>query len=99
MQIAGWSQRELSTKSGVSQRQVSNILTGATSCSIETAADLARAFGLTNWHLLMPGLSKDLLTSPSLERLVRAYVEAPQSVRDYLDTIADRELKAPSPKG
>ena len=88
------SQRDLAAKSGVSQRQISNILSDATSCSVDTAQALAKAFGLEGWHLLVPNLPDELLSSPSLERLVRAYIGAPASAREFMDTLADRELKA-----
>lgn len=78
--------------SGVSQRQISNILSQSTSCSVETADALAKAFKLHGWHLLLPTLPADLERSASLQRLVEAYMHSGAATRDYLDSIADREL-------
>lgn len=88
-----WSQRDLAGKSGVSQRQISNILQMTTTCSVETADALALPFGLEGWHLLLPRLPLDLVHSPSIGRLVKAYTEASDIVRAYFDTIAIREGK------
>ncbi len=88
---AQWSQRDLEAKSGVSQRQISNILTRSTSCSVETADALARAFGLEGWHLLVKDLPDDLVHSVSIAKLVAAYIQAGQETRNYIDTVAQRE--------
>jgi len=88
----GWTQRDLAALSGVSQRQISNILSQSTTCSIETADALAGAFKLNGWHLLMPNLPQDLAQAAGLRRLVEAYNGADAPTRDYLDSIADREL-------
>lgn len=101
MAHAGWSQRDLAAKAKVSQRQISNILSQATSCSVETADALAAAFGLQGWHLLLPNLPDDLAESPSIARLVEAYIGSDPAGRAYLNSIADRELSSGTqkPKG
>lgn len=88
---AHWTQRDLETRSGVSQRQISNILTQTTSCSTETADALAKPFGLEGWHLLIPNLPLDLVHSPSIAKLVAAYIRAGQDTRDFIDSVAERE--------
>jgi transcriptional regulator with XRE-family HTH domain len=93
MELMEMSQRDLETKSGVSQRQISNILTQSTSCSIETADALAAAFGLVGWHLLIPDLPNELLRSTSIGKLVTAYVRASDDTRHYMDQVAEREGK------
>lgn len=93
MELTDMSQRDLEAKSGVSQRQISNILTQSTSCSIETADALAASFGLVGWHLLIPDLPKELLQSTSIGKLVTSYVRASDDTRHYMDQIADREGK------
>ena len=92
MERAGWSQRDLASKSGISQRQISNILTMSTSCSVETAEALAKPFGLQGWHMALPNLPADLVQSTSIARLVSAYIAGNEAARDYLDSIATREL-------
>ena len=90
---ASMTQRDLSAASGVSQRQISNILSETTTCSVETADALAAAFKLVGWHLLIPDLPSELLNSPSLNRLVSAYVHASEDTRHYMDQVAEREGK------
>lgn len=93
MELAHLSQRDLESKSGVSQRQISNILSQSTSCSVETAEALARPFGLEGWHLLLPDLPASLVASPSIGKLVSAYLHASAATRQYMDDIAAHESK------
>lgn len=97
MDMANMSQRDLAAKSGISQRQISNILSGATSCSWETAASLAEVFHLTHNHLLLPGLPESLVASKAIDRLVQNYIKAGDGARHYIDEIAEREAKSQKP--
>jgi len=92
MDRAEWSQRDLAAQSKVSQRQISNILSMTTSCSVETAEALAKPFGLQGWHLVLPNLPVDLVQSTSIARLVSAYIAAQGPSRAFMDSLADREL-------
>ena len=91
MRMKDWTQMELAAKSGVSQRMISHVLSQSTGCSTETAEALAKPFGLTGWHLLVPGLPDELLRSPSLSRLVDTYVQADEKGRSMIDMVAERE--------
>lgn len=91
MAHADYSQRDLAAKSGVSQRQISNILSGATSCSIEVADALGKAFNLNGWQLMIHDLPEALVDSPSISRLVDSYIHASAAARLYMDEIAARE--------
>lgn len=93
MDVRGWNQVELAGKSGVSQTMISSVLNARSSCSIETADALAQAFGLTSWHLLMPGLTEDLLKSKAVQRLLESYVSATPDGKTLIDAIATREAK------
>lgn len=88
-----WSQRDLAKRSGVSQRQISNILSNAVACSIETAEALAGAFGLTAWLLLNSDLPTSLLESAALRKLVHDWIAAKDIDRDYLNRAADQAAK------
>lgn len=93
MTMVHWSQVRLAKESGVSQTHISAILRGDSSCTVETAESLAKAFGLKGWHLLIPNLPDELISSPSLSRLMDAYIHSDAAGRDFLDAAASRELK------
>lgn len=93
MAMVHWSQVKLAKESGVSQTHISAILRGDSSCTVETAEALAKAFGLKGWHLLIPNLPDELVSSPSLFRLVEAYIHSNAAGREFLDAAANRELK------
>ena len=92
-----WNQVELSKRSGVSQRQISNILRRETGCSIEHAEALAQAFGLEGWHLIMPTLRRDLKTG-AVAKLISNYAEATDAGRAAIDRVAELESHYATPK-
>lgn len=85
MDIRGWTQVELAGKSGVSQTMISSVLGAKSGCSVETADALGHAFGLTGWHLLMPGLTEDLLKSKAVQKLLESYIDASPEGRAFID--------------
>jgi transcriptional regulator with XRE-family HTH domain len=91
MKRAEWSESELARRSGVSQKSINNILNLVHSPKLETVDAIAEAFGLTGWHLIMPNLPDDLLTSRTLEGLVRSYVKASDDGRELINRVAERE--------
>lgn len=91
MDKRAWTQTELESKSGVSQRHISNVLNQRTGCSAETADALASAFGLPGWLLLVPGLSLELLDSHSVLLLVKSFVDAGPEGRELVARLAERE--------
>lgn len=88
-------QSELSRRSGVSQKSISNILNPETAQvpSIETAEKLAKPFGLEGWHLIMPNLPEDLISSPSIEKLFTSYISSSEEGRKMIDAVAQREAE------
>jgi transcriptional regulator with XRE-family HTH domain len=84
-------ERDLAKASGVSQGQINNILNCRTSCSIETAEALAQVFGLTGWHLLLHGLTDELLSSPTIAKMVDSYIRMNGEGRALLDAMIRRE--------
>lgn len=86
-------QGELAKLSGVAQKTISNILSvdKGQVPSVETADKLASAFGLAGWHLLMPNLTTELITSKAIEDLFANYVRATDDGRRVIETIAQRE--------
>jgi transcriptional regulator with XRE-family HTH domain len=95
MNIRQWTQVELAAKSGVSQTMISSVLGQKSGCAVETADALAHAFGLTGWHLLMPGLSEDLLKSKAIQRLLETYINATPEGQALIDAMALRESQLP----
>jgi len=92
MDQAGWNQVELSRRSGVSQRQISNILRQQSGCSVEHADALARAFGLSGWHLIMPTLRKDVQAG-AVALLIDRYAQASVEGRSAIDRVAELESR------
>lgn len=82
-------QSELARQSKVSQRHISDILSGNTECTYPIAVMLAAPFGLEGWHLQLPDLPKDLVASPSIARLVSAYIKADAAGRKFLDAAVE----------
>lgn len=93
MKIRNWTQVQLAEKSGVSQTMISSILAERSGCSVETTDALAHAFGLHGWHLLMAGLTEDLLKSKAVQRLLESYIEATPDGQALIDAMAVRESK------
>lgn len=91
MERRGWTQTEVETASGVSQRYVSSILHGQQDCTIAILTSLAAAFNLPAWVLLVPGVSADLLDSQRLHLLVTRYSLSGPEGQELLDRIAERE--------
>jgi plasmid maintenance system antidote protein VapI len=53
-----WSENELARRSGVSQKQVNNIVRQRTGCGVEVLHELGRALGIQYWLLLLPSLGR-----------------------------------------
>jgi transcriptional regulator with XRE-family HTH domain len=92
MDQAGWNQVDLSRRSGVSQRQISNILRQQSGCSVEHADALARAFGLSGWQLIMPTLRKELQAG-AIALLIDRYAQASAEGRSAIDRVAELESR------
>ncbi len=70
------SEESLAKKAGVAQKTVNKILNGLSAPTLDTLDRIAGAFGLTSWHLIIPNLPDELISSPSIERLYKSYSEA-----------------------
>lgn len=93
MRLGGLNQTELAKKSGVSQKTISNILNNGQNPTIETADLLAAAFGLEGWHLIMPNLPTDLVSSPTIEALFNSFLGASTGGREMIIKVAEREAE------
>lgn len=95
MKSRGWSARELSrrTKGEVSDRYIGMILKGEYSASVEVLDQLAAAFGLYGWEIVVPGLPSDPEAAQFLSNLVKAYLVADKEGQAYVLHVADREAR------
>ena len=93
MRLSAVNQTELAKMSGVSQKTISNILKGTQTPTIETADLLAAAFGLEGWHLIMPNLPSDLVSSPTIEALFSSFLGASAGGREMIIKVAEREAE------
>lgn len=95
MDKKGWSYAQLSEKTAgeVSAKTIGNMLNQVGSPRIDNVDAVARAFGLTGWHLIMPDLLTDLENGTSIARLVEAYVHSSADGRRHIERVADREAE------
>jgi transcriptional regulator with XRE-family HTH domain len=84
-------QKQLAKKSGVSQRTISNVLSGSHEPGIEIVDQLARAFKLEGWQLQMSGLPPELIGSDIMDRTVTALAQASPKGREMIAELAERE--------
>lgn len=83
----------LSQKSGVPVRTIYSILKKERTPGIDTTDEIAKAFGLNGWHLLMPSLSCDLTKNGRLDKLISDYANCPEQAKNYISMVADRDAK------
>lgn len=69
-----WSESELARRSGVSQKQVNNIVRERFGCTVEALFEIARAFHLPAYQLLIPGISESDALSTELDRIIVTYL-------------------------
>lgn len=93
LDLRAWSERTLAKQSGVAQKTINNILTSSSACTVETAGALANALGLHAWHLLIPDLPQDLVSSPSLGAIVADWINATPEGREHIEMVAWREAR------
>jgi transcriptional regulator with XRE-family HTH domain len=95
MRWRGWNQSDLGRQSGVSQRHISDILRGHSDCTTDMAEQLAKAFGMHAWQLMVEDVTEEVLTSTDLKILVDSYLRYPQG-RKLLMGAADMVREGPT---
>lgn len=83
----------LSRISGVSKRMIDYILTGERKPSIEIAGQIANAFGLNCWHIIMPSIPYNLAKSGVLDKLICDYMHCNEVSKNYISHIAERDAE------
>jgi transcriptional regulator with XRE-family HTH domain len=93
MEHHGFTQEGMAKKTGVSQRSISNLISidSPHSPKLKTIEDVAQAFNLQTWHLLLPDAPIDMLLNSSIEKVVSNYASASQEGRDMINRVSDRE--------
>lgn len=102
MGLYSLSQKTLSERSGVSQKTISNMLNadqpGIGASTLDKVSDVAAAFGLEGWHLLLPGLPQDISARSSISKLIYDYLGAPADSQRVIAHTADRENRLAAEK-
>jgi transcriptional regulator with XRE-family HTH domain len=81
MSRRGWTQQQLESKSGISQRHISSLRRETADCTTEILDSLGAAFGIPGWLLLVPDMPIEVLDSPEVPLLVERYVRGAHGSR------------------
>jgi transcriptional regulator with XRE-family HTH domain len=87
MRWRDWNQSELSRRSGVSQRHISDLLRGLSDCTTEVTSQLAAAFAVPSWLLMVDDITEELLTTTDLKILVDACIHNPRGRKLILGAV------------
>lgn len=91
MKLRGWSEGDAARESGVSQKTVNNMLNQVYRAKVDTVDQLAAAFGLVGWQLLIPNLPQDLEAGGSLSSLIQHWADSSAEGREAVERLANRE--------
>ncbi|WP_027159139.1 helix-turn-helix domain-containing protein [Methylobacter luteus] len=88
-------QAALAQNTGISQRTISNVLRHDNTDNIttKTIKALAEYFGIAPYHLMIPNLTIDELTSKQIEQIISAYLKASPEGRENIKRIAEIEAR------
>lgn len=91
MNQTGMKKTELAEKCGLSSRYIGYLLDFERYPTIEAAEQIAAAFKLNGWLIIMPNLEKHLINSNMLEDLINEFSLASKPTQDYINEILHRE--------
>ena len=93
MDAHAWTQADVAKAAGVSQKTISNLLAPDRyqDAKLETVEQVAQAFGLDGWHLILPNLPDDLINKPTMRALYDAFRNASPDGRAMIMSVAERE--------
>lgn len=89
----GDSYRTIEKRSGVPKSTVERVLKGDGAISIDTCDDLASAYGLQVWQLMMKNLPSDMHESKTISKLIHSYFHSTPEGREHIARVAERESK------
>lgn len=90
---AGWSEAELSRRSGVAQKTVNNAMHGVYQTKVESVELMAKPFGLQGWNLIHPNMIRDIESGTSVAKLLQAFSESSDEGKTLILSLAEREAK------
>lgn len=93
MNLREWTEQDVADHSGVSQKTVNNCLNKNYKSKVETVDQIASAFGLDGWHLILPNLVQDLESGGRLAKLITDWSDSSNDGRDAIQGLAARESK------
>lgn len=93
MNKAGWTEKEIEQRSGVSQKTINNVLHARYRTKVETVEQLAAAFNLDGWQMILPNLVHDIESGTSIAKLLNAYLQSSAEGQSVVLKIAEREAK------
>lgn len=95
MKLRGWTEEEVSrrTRGRVSQKTINNILHKRYRVKSDTADDIAEAFGLAGWLLIMPNLVRDIESGGTIAKLIESYLDSSDEGKRLILNLAEREAK------
>ena len=67
LHVLEWSESELARRSGVSQKQVNNIVRERNGCSVEALHEIGVALRIPFWLLLVPNMGRTVPNSQTIE--------------------------------
>lgn len=91
MDMRGWSEEATAKAAGVSQKTINNTLNKNYRPKVETVDQIANAFGLKGWHLMIPDLCQDLEAGGRLAALIEHWGEASTDGKTAIENLAGRE--------
>lgn len=92
----------LEKPSGVSQKTIWNMShadSDVGSPTVDKICKVAGALDMTPWLAFIPGLTEEIVKDNSLVKLVNMILEMPSDGREYLLSVAQREIQRPAPVG
>ena len=83
-----WSNRALSTKSGVSDRLIGMYRNSDSTPSIEKAEKIAKALGFELWQMQMPDFNPEIIETDGFARIYQAYIGTDEDGRKVMESTA-----------
>lgn len=95
MKYHGDNQMELSKKSGIAQKTISNIINQRAKGgpNFDAVSAIAQAYELETWQLIKGDLPDDLLCNRVLEKLIENFVNSDETTRKAIMAVS--EISAP----
>ena len=93
IEVSGYTDALVAERAGVSPKTIGNIKSRRHKTSLDTLDAIAKVFGLTYWHLIMPNLDRDMLKSPAISKLMDTYIHLNSTGRANVERVADMEAK------